>query len=201
MGDFNSKVGELIKGNKPEVTKGGKLLLKLVKTNGLRILNESEKCTGLWTRSEGTSCSVLDYMIIDGESEMAFESMLIDEDREFSPASYDSDGITYSDHNVMIAKFNWVWMEAAKEKSRKREIMTTKGYIQYGKDLAEEKVAEMMKTADGDGQTNYEEWKKKVESIAKRNTTIVNDNSYGKTPTGRCFSNLFLMSFICETFC
>ena len=173
IGDLNAKVGEIIKGNKPEVTKGGKLLLKLVKANVMTILNESEKCTGLWTRSEGTSNSVVDYMIIDSESDMAFESMLIDEDREFSPASYNSDGITYSDHNVMIGKFNWIWMEAAKEKCRKREIITTKGYIKYGEDLAKERVADMMKDADGDGQTKYEEWKQKIESIAKRNTTIV----------------------------
>ena len=129
IGDLNAKVGEIIKGNKPEVTKGGKLLLKLVKANVMTILNESEKCTGLWTRSDGTSNSVVDYMIIDSESDMAFESMLIDEDREFSPASYNLDGITYSDHNVMIGKFNWIWMETAKEKCRKREIITTKGYI------------------------------------------------------------------------
>merc|ERR1712113_595776 len=60
MGDFNCKIGESIKGNKPEISVGGRLLLNLTKNNNLQILNQSEKCTGLWTRCEGLSRSVLD---------------------------------------------------------------------------------------------------------------------------------------------
>ena len=63
VGDLNCKIGEEIKGNRPDVTKGGRLLLKLVKNNNLYILNQLEKCQGLWTRCEGISKSVLDYVL------------------------------------------------------------------------------------------------------------------------------------------
>ena len=49
-GDFNCKIGEIIKGNKKEITKGGRRLLKLARNNELKIINTSEKCNGIWTR-------------------------------------------------------------------------------------------------------------------------------------------------------
>ena len=173
VGDFNGKIGEVIRGNRPDVTKGGKLMLKLVKNHNLVILNQSDKCQGLWTRSEGSSKSVLDYAIIDDESESAFLSMVIDEEREFSPASYDQNHVSYSDHNVLILEFNWVLMEIKKEKARKRDVMTTKGYIRYRDELKQEQVADILIQNDGDCEQKYGEWKRKVEEIAKRNTTTL----------------------------
>ena len=173
VGDLNCKIGDVIKGNKPEVTIGGKLLLKLAKNNNLFILNESDKCDGLWTRCEGSSRSVLDYMIVDNESNAAFEGMMIDEVREFSPASYDPSGTMYSDHNVIISNFNWVLIEAMKEKSRKKEVMTANGYVRYAEELKEAAVADILENNDGDTQQKYEEWKKKVEVIAKQNATRI----------------------------
>ena len=72
----------------------------------------------------------------------------------------------------MIAKFNWIVMEAEKEKAKKREVMTTKGYLRFAEELAEEKVSDIL-NSDGDFQLQYEQWKSKVESIAKRNTTTI----------------------------
>ncbi len=96
MGDFNCKIGEEIKGNKPDVTMGGRMLLKMEKQNNLTILNRSEKCKGLWTRVQGDSRSVLDYILINAENEGVFTEMLIDEDQEFAPASYENNEISYS---------------------------------------------------------------------------------------------------------
>ena len=53
LGDFNCKVGNYIKNNKEEVTKGGKLLLNMIKKYNLDIVNRLECCEGLWTRKEG----------------------------------------------------------------------------------------------------------------------------------------------------
>ena len=52
IGDFNCKVGDAIKNNRKEITKAGKLLLKMVNKNKLLLLNSSEKCEGTWTREE-----------------------------------------------------------------------------------------------------------------------------------------------------
>ena len=78
VGDFNCKIGDAIAGNRKDVTKGGRLLLKMVETFKLKILNGTEKCLGLWTRSEGGKSSVLDYALIDENSESALQTMLID---------------------------------------------------------------------------------------------------------------------------
>ena len=173
MGDFNCKIGNEIKGNRKDVTKGGKQLLKLAKENDLYILNKSEKCRGLWTRCEGGSKSVLEYILIDNANIGAFEHMLIDEEREFSPASYDQNKLTFSDHNVLIAKFNWVMIEAIKEKEKKKEIMTKKGYSRYKNELEKEGVSNILKNKNADGQEIYELWKMKVAEIASRNKTTV----------------------------
>ena len=50
MGDMNCKVGKHIANNTDKVTKGGKMLLKLVKKYNLRILNAEECSQGTWTR-------------------------------------------------------------------------------------------------------------------------------------------------------
>ena len=42
-GDFNSKIGDAIDGNKKEVSKGGRRLLKMAKGNSMKILNTTDK--------------------------------------------------------------------------------------------------------------------------------------------------------------
>ena len=69
VGDFNCKVGKFIDGNKETVTKGGRLLLKLIRNNNLYLINSlSEKTKGLWTRLQGIQKSVIDhqFLIFDG---------------------------------------------------------------------------------------------------------------------------------------
>ena len=65
MGDFNGKIGDVVRGNKSEVTTSGRLLLKLAKQENLAILNTLEVCNGTWTRTEGDSRSVIDYILMD----------------------------------------------------------------------------------------------------------------------------------------
>ena len=54
IGDFNAMTGEAIEGNKTQVTKGGRQLLKLANRENMIILNNvKEKCKGVWTRVQG----------------------------------------------------------------------------------------------------------------------------------------------------
>ena len=53
MGDMNCNIGYLIDGNKEEISKGGKIMIKIIKENNMIILNSLEKCRGKWTRSSG----------------------------------------------------------------------------------------------------------------------------------------------------
>ena len=43
MGDINCKTGDLIDGNKEEISKGGKTMIKMIKENNMIILNSLEK--------------------------------------------------------------------------------------------------------------------------------------------------------------
>ncbi len=65
MGDLNCKVGDMIKGNKQDVTVGGKLLKKILNRNKLIMANNIQMCKGLWTRQSGNEKSVIDYMILN----------------------------------------------------------------------------------------------------------------------------------------
>jgi hypothetical protein len=89
LGDFNCKVGEEIKGNTEEVTKAGKLMVELCKNTGVAIVNAEEKCNGLWTRKEGTSRSIIDYVLMWKEDVEYLNYMEIDEQQEYTPCSID----------------------------------------------------------------------------------------------------------------
>ena len=43
LGDFNCKVGTLLNVNKKEVTKGGKLVINILKDNEMQIANTEKK--------------------------------------------------------------------------------------------------------------------------------------------------------------
>ena len=81
MGDMNYKIGDLIDGNKEETSKGGNIMINIIKENNMIILNNLEKCRGKWTTSSGREKSIIDYIMI-GEGENGVESIIIDEKKE-----------------------------------------------------------------------------------------------------------------------
>ena len=69
LGDFNANIGPAIEGNKNEVIKGGRQLLKLASKENVLISNTvKEKCKGLWTRMEGEEKSIADNVLTDTTS-------------------------------------------------------------------------------------------------------------------------------------
>ncbi len=52
MGDFNCKIGDAIKNNRPDITKAGRLR-KMTTKHKITIVNSLDICEGLWTRVEG----------------------------------------------------------------------------------------------------------------------------------------------------
>ena len=167
LGDFNCKIGDSIKGNRKDVTKGGKMLLKMTDVHQLSVLNRHNKCQGLWTRTEGNYKSVIDYMMVDEGDENTLEWMKIDEDKDLAPMNKDGG---FSDHNVITARFNWLVNEVTPKGGVK--ITTRKAFAKIGKVLQEEKVSEIFKE-DADFQTCYDKWKAKVEEIVERHKTKV----------------------------
>ena len=73
--DANVKVGkEFIKDDPNNKSENGKLLLGLVERQNLRILNSSNKCTGVMTRErvagDNHERSVIDYIACDTLSDL-----------------------------------------------------------------------------------------------------------------------------------
>ena len=169
VGDLNCKIGDVINGNRTDITKGGRLLLKLIEKNNLSILNASELCTGLWTRVEGDIKSVIDYIITDAESAEALQQMNIDEGRTYAPTGMVDGKEIYSDHNVMTAKFNWI-ITVTKQKKDPYKTITNKGYAGIRRELEERKVSNIV---DENIENYYETWKQLVSEIVQKHQTVV----------------------------
>eukprot|EP00112_Aurelia_sp_Birch-Aquarium-sp1_P014117 Seg3022.3 transcript_id=Seg3022.3/GoldUCD/mRNA.D3Y31 product="hypothetical protein" protein_id=Seg3022.3/GoldUCD/D3Y31 len=105
MGDFNCKIGTKVAGNKEEITKGGKILLKMVEKEQMTILNATDKCKGLWTREQGSTKSILDYFLIKEEDKEYAKEIIIDEEKVITPfrivKKKGSIKTIYTDHNAM----------------------------------------------------------------------------------------------------
>ena len=75
----------------------------------LKMLNSSEICTGVFTRTNNKNKdekSVLDYMFISSELEKGAKSLRIDEKKDFTPWRRLKSGKRFSDHNAMILPMN-----------------------------------------------------------------------------------------------
>ena len=68
MGDMYCKTCDLIDGNTEEISKGGKIMINMIKENNMIILNSLEKCRGKWTRSSGREKSIIYYIMIGEEN-------------------------------------------------------------------------------------------------------------------------------------
>ena len=134
VGDLNCKIGKVIKGNSENVSKGGRLLMKLVEKMDMEIINGHPKCKGLWTRVEDETKSVLDYVIINKDHVESVEEMKIDEEREITPYSKGSiEGErTYTDHNTIIIN-NMNWRITSIRKSKERLVMNEKSKRNFKK--------------------------------------------------------------------
>ena len=85
MGDFNSKVGNIIKNNNNILSKGGRILLKLVEKQNLKIINTITKAKGTWTRVMNSEKSVIDYIIINKSDEECITKFVVDEEKNLHP--------------------------------------------------------------------------------------------------------------------
>ena len=165
LGDFNCKVGKEIKGNTEEITKAGKLMIELCQNTGLTIVNAEEKCEGLWTRKEGTSKSILDYVLMWKEDMEFLEHMKIDKNHEYTPYSVDCSKIVYSDHFAIDVMMNWIM----KLKGEKKKVlyMGPEEYEKFSGELNEIQVSTIIDEENFD--ESYEAWSKKIIEVAEKN--------------------------------
>ena len=169
MGDMNCKVGNIIPGNKEEITKGGRLLLKMIKKHGLGIVNADECCEGLWTRIEGDQRSVIDYIMVLEEDMKLVQSMVVDEDKDITPyynQSVDGDEYEriYTDHCTITMTMNLTIQNETQQTYCK--VLDKEGYVKFREQLKEERVSEIIDNRDI--RKTYTIWNDKILKIRDR---------------------------------
>ena len=113
VGDYNRAIGAGrlgIKGNRPNVSYGGKLLLELLESGEHILGNSSEKVEGgPWTwesRADSSVRSCLDLVIMSADLAPFLKRIVIDHDKKFAPARARimnrKKKLIFSDHHPLL---------------------------------------------------------------------------------------------------
>ncbi len=162
-GDFNCKVGDCIKGNTSEVTKGGRIFNSIIKRNKLALGNAQSICEGLWTRIDGLQKSVIDYVVMFEDDLCILEQMEIDESKSSTPYYIETstNERKYTDHCMIMGSINMKVKETIQPTYVK--IMGEKGWSKFRKEIKEKKISELID--ERCVKTSYTEWSKAVLKI------------------------------------
>ena len=162
VGDFNCRIGKAIPGNDPAVSKGGRLILKMVKENNLTIANASIDCKGLWTRVEKEKRSAIDLVLTSKVTSENLLSMIVDEDKEYPVYRIErkagEETKIFSDHNTIIVNINWL---IHKQNAIQKKKVTAKGYTKYREIITRKGVSNILEGPDL--QEAYNKWSKEIE--------------------------------------
>ena len=123
IGDLNAHIGnddDGILGNNEKIGTNGKEYRRFMKERQLILCNNTSKCKGIWTRTQGDNKSVLDLTIATSEAFDNIESIVVDEENRYSIESRNAK----TDHNITSIKMN---MTVEKEKEKKRETIRCNG--------------------------------------------------------------------------
>ena len=150
----------------------------MLKDNKLLMINGTEKCSGLWTREENGSRSVLDYIAVNQEDEAAVLDMMIDERKEYAPTrSEKSKEHVTSDHHTLVAKFNWMIDE--EEPKQQKTVITTKGYGRIREEMNSRKISKIWEK-DEPFEDVYGEWKQEINKMVEKHSTKVRKHNKRK---------------------
>ena len=171
MGDFNCKIGATIPGNMEKITKGGRILLKIINKYNLCVLNSEKICSGKWTRIEGQEKSVLDYVIVKKEDKDLFTSMEVDEEKLYTPYTVEQtltgSRIVYTDHCMI--KVDAVMNVPTSKPPKRRKQLEKRKIEEFAEELAKERVSEIIdpnKIVE-----SYTKWSEKVMEISDKFST------------------------------
>ena len=176
-GDFNAKIA-IKKGQETqESSVAGRILEKLEKQNKLYIINRDEKTKGFYTRSEGGSKSMIDYVIIEKTNKSKFVEATVDEKRNWTPYYIEKGKEVYTDHFSIIAKFKWI-EEERKTKMKQKSENFSKENIRIYKQLTNGKVLQKIANENKPLNKRYKEWEKTIKLTAKKTFTKITKNKY-----------------------
>ena len=100
-GDFNAHIKHEdggVKEASQTTNRNGNRLINMCGKNNLEIMNANKICTGKWTRTEGDSKTVIDYILSTRKTATCIEDMVIDEGKKWDI------GV---DHNWLRVTVKW----------------------------------------------------------------------------------------------
>ena len=89
-GDFNGWVGAGkggVPGNDVRINQNGERLLSFIESNGMKMLNGTACCTGIFSRHGHNSATLLDYVCVTDEDQKLVKKMVVDEYGVYGGAS------------------------------------------------------------------------------------------------------------------
>ena len=109
--DCNAKLGkDIIKGDPHSMSGNGKMLWDIVVRRNCTVVNSTDKCKGVITRSrmknEKKEESVIDYIIVNSLIAPYLEEMQIDESKSKALTRFKKGITVSSDHNYLSCTFN-----------------------------------------------------------------------------------------------
>ena len=120
VGDLNAHIGnddEGVKGNNEHVGINGQEYRRFIKERQIKLINNTDKAEGKWTRVEGEKKSILDLTLSSTEMELKISKLKIDEEHKYSIESKRSK----TDHNLSVVDID---TSAIREKELKRESVS-----------------------------------------------------------------------------
>ena len=117
LGDFNAKLATH-NASQLHASRNGLILRQFIDENNLKVMNDSPKCKGFWTREHqhnSNQKSVIDYVLHKTEMEEHITSMIIHDDGSHKLKSDSS----HSDH-IMIELDITVWREHNTKQEKKK---------------------------------------------------------------------------------
>ena len=124
--DFNAKLRkDIIPQDIHDMSSNGKHLLNLINNFELVTMNSYEVCQGIFTRVNNKNCSerlVLDYLFVTTDLCSSISSMIIDEEKLYTPWCNLKKVKRYTDHNAIIFRLNIPTSHKKERKTNKHTV-------------------------------------------------------------------------------
>ena len=185
-GDFNTKIGDYINGNKKEISKYGRMLLEIIKNEEMEILNTHIKCEGLWTRMEGGKKSVIDYVLINKEDTKYLNQMIIDDNKIMTPFHIIKGKTIYSDHCAIIIQMNW-YVASKDEQQKYIKVVNNKTLTDFKRKTSGNILTKIVKQKE-DIKEKYRKWNNYIKEMMNKCFNKKKGKREAKTKT---ISNLY----------
>ena len=171
LGDFNARLVSDLNSVNAESSPNGKLMADVIQKYSMQVCNFDEKCSGQWTRiqvkKDEEIRSTLDYIVVQKEMFGSLSSILIDEEKIFTPYRETKvrkkKKITYSDHCAMIAHFELETGKVVKLSNKKRcwQFNDKEGFVKYEK----ESKYSLCFDSSGTSSETYANWVTEYEKV------------------------------------